>query len=98
MTALTALPVRTCRLLGSAAIMFAWVAAGRLTAYFEADLNSWDIAAGALLVTEAGGKMSHIDGSPYTLRTRCVIGSNGKTHDALCDALQGAGVLGLDPE
>ena len=74
------------------------VAAGRLTAYFEADLNSWDIAAGALLVTEAGGKMSHIDGSPYTLRTRCVIGSNGKTHDALCDALQGAGVLGLDPE
>ena len=37
-------------MLGSAAIMLAWVAAGRLTAYFECDLNAWDTAAGALLV------------------------------------------------
>jgi hypothetical protein len=45
-TALTALPVRSIRMLGSAAIMLAWVAAGRLTAYYEADLHSWDTAAG----------------------------------------------------
>ena len=40
---------RTLRMLGSAAIMLAWVACGRLSAYFEADLNSWDSAAGVLL-------------------------------------------------
>ena len=50
--ALANLPVRTIRMLGSAAIMLAWVACGRVTAYFEADLNSWDTAAGALLVSE----------------------------------------------
>ena len=55
MRALTAIPVRSIRMLGSAAIMLAWVAAGRLTAYYECDLNSWDTAAGALLVAEAGG-------------------------------------------
>ena len=38
-------------MLGSAAIMLAWVACGRLTAYFEADLNSWDTAGGVLLVS-----------------------------------------------
>ena len=53
--ALTDYPVRSVRMLGSAAIMLAWVAAGRLTAYFECDLNAWDTAAGALLVREAGG-------------------------------------------
>mmetsp|Transcript_46111 Transcript_46111/g.117778 ORF Transcript_46111/g.117778 Transcript_46111/m.117778 type:complete len:295 (+) Transcript_46111:221-1105(+) len=96
--AMVRLPVRTFRMLGSAAIMFAWVACGRLTAYFEADLNAWDIAAGALLVKEAGGRMSNISGEDYTLSTRCVIGSNGLTHDELCGALQKANVLGLDEE
>lgn len=60
MTALTALPVRSVRMLGSAAIMLAWVAAGRLTAYYECDLNSWDTAAGALLVREAGGRITDL--------------------------------------
>ena len=50
LAALANLPVRTIRMLGSAAIMLAWVACGRVTAYFEADLNSWDTAGGALLV------------------------------------------------
>ena len=44
--------VRTVRMIGSAALMLAWVAAGRASAYFEPDLNSWDTAAGALLVDE----------------------------------------------
>lgn len=74
------------------------VACGRLTAYFEADLNAWDIAAGAVLVKEAGGRMSNINGEDYTLSTRCVIGSNALTHDELCSALQKANVLGLDDE
>eukprot|EP00193_Tetraselmis_chui_P010390 CAMPEP_0177770176 /NCGR_PEP_ID=MMETSP0491_2-20121128/10768_1 /TAXON_ID=63592 /ORGANISM="Tetraselmis chuii, Strain PLY429" /LENGTH=298 /DNA_ID=CAMNT_0019287339 /DNA_START=358 /DNA_END=1254 /DNA_ORIENTATION=+ len=96
MKAMVELPVRTFRMLGSAAIMFAWVACGRLTAYFEADLNAWDIAAGALLVQEAGGRMGNINGEEYSLSTRCVIGSNGLTHNELCAALQEANVLGLD--
>ena len=48
---------RTVRILGSAALMLAWVACGRGSAYFEADLNAWDAAAGALLIREAGGRV-----------------------------------------
>jgi len=51
--------------------MLAWVAAGRLTAYFECDLNAWDTAAGALLVREAGGQMTDlVTGEEYNLQTR----------------------------
>ena len=58
-------------MLGSAAIMLAWVAAGRLTADFECDLNAWDTAAGALLVREAGGQMTDlVTGEEYNLQTR----------------------------
>eukprot|EP00903_Cladosiphon_okamuranus_P016584 g15298.t1 len=73
--------VRTTRMLGSAAIMLAWVACGRLTCYWEPDLNSWDVAAGALLIQEAGGEMSDILGDPYSLSTRAIIGSNRLVHE-----------------
>jgi len=85
--------VRTIRMLGSAAIMLAWVANGRLTCYWEYDLSSWDIAAGALLVTEAGGKFTDLNGDPYSLRTRKMIASNGLVHDDILSTLQGAGVV-----
>ncbi len=94
--ALARLPFRTLRMLGSAAVMFAWVADGRITAYAEVDLNAWDIAAGALLIQEAGGKITDLDGTPYTLRTRAVLASNGATHDSLLTALQDAKVEGLE--
>jgi myo-inositol-1(or 4)-monophosphatase len=80
--------VRTIRMLGSAALMLAWVANGRLTCYWEYDLSSWDIAAGALLITEAGGKFTDLDGNDYTLRTRKICGSNGLIHDQLLDVLR----------
>ncbi|KAK3268650.1 hypothetical protein CYMTET_22858 [Cymbomonas tetramitiformis] len=96
MTALATLPVRSMRMLGSAAVMFAWVACGRLTAYFEADLSCWDIAGGALLVKEAGGLITDLDGSQYTLRTRAVLASNNCTHNELIGALQEANCTGLD--
>lgn len=57
--------VRTMRMLGSAAIMLSWVAIGRLTAYFEADLNVWDLAAGCLIIEEAGGRVTDTWGKPY---------------------------------
>ena len=47
--------VRDIRCMGSAALNLAWVAAGRLDAYYESEVEPWDVAAGALLVSEAGG-------------------------------------------
>ena len=86
--------VRTIRMLGSAAIMLAWVANGRLTCYWEYDLSSWDIAAGALLVTEAGGKFTDLEGKDYTLRTRKICASNGLVHDNVLRVLkEEAGVV-----
>ena len=96
MKALTDLPVRSVRMLGSAAIMLAWVAAGRLTAYFECDLNAWDTAAGALLVREAGGRMTDlVTGDEYGLKTRAIVASNGATHDELRKCLVDGGVRPL---
>jgi myo-inositol-1(or 4)-monophosphatase len=55
------------RRFGSAAIDLSWVACGRADAYFESKLNPWDVAAGILLVEEAGGKMSDYAGRPLRL-------------------------------
>ncbi|CAM9722522.1 unnamed protein product [Chrysoparadoxa australica] len=90
--------VRTMRLLGSAAIMLAWVACGRLTAYFEADLNAWDIAAGALIIMEAGGHVTEGSGAPYSLATRSVVGSNSLIHSELQEVLQAADAVAVDTE
>jgi len=86
--------VRTLRFLGSAALMLAWVANGRLTAYWEHDLSSWDIAAGALLIREAGGSFTDLEGRDFDLRSRKICASNGKpgVHDALLQTLREAGI------
>jgi myo-inositol-1(or 4)-monophosphatase len=85
--------VRTIRMLGSAALMLAWVANGRLTCYWEYDLSSWDISAGALIVQEAGGKFTDLNGTDFTLRTRKMCASNGKIHDELLQVLNESGIL-----
>ena len=85
--------VRTIRMLGSAAIMLAWIANGRLTAYWEYDLSSWDIAAGALIINEAGGNFTNLAGEPFGLTTRKIVASNGKIHEELLDVLNEAGVV-----
>jgi myo-inositol-1(or 4)-monophosphatase len=87
---------RTVRMLGSAAIMLAWVACGRLSAYFEADLNAWDTAAGVLLVREAGGVVTDLRGEPFRISTRPLLASNAAAHAALRDTLADANVTGLD--
>lgn len=84
--------VRTIRMLGSAALMLAWVANGRLTCYWEYDLSSWDIAAGALLVEEAGGRFSSLKNENFTLSERRICASNGKVHDIIIETLNEAGV------
>jgi myo-inositol-1(or 4)-monophosphatase len=68
---------------GSAALDLAYVAAGRLEAFWEFNLNPWDTAAGVLLVTEAGGRVSDFAGGPFQLDSLEVLASNGLLHDEL---------------
>ncbi len=62
---------------GSAALDMAYVACGRLDAFWEFQLNPWDTSAGFLLVQEAGGTVTHFDGGKFTLDSREVLASNG---------------------
>mmetsp|Transcript_4074 Transcript_4074/g.7146 ORF Transcript_4074/g.7146 Transcript_4074/m.7146 type:complete len:346 (+) Transcript_4074:93-1130(+) len=98
--AMTALmpSIRTFRLLGSAAIMMAWVAAGRVDCYFEPDLHSWDIAAGAVLLEESGGVLGDLRGSKFDIQTRALIASGSSDiHNKIYTILKDANVTGLDP-
>jgi myo-inositol-1(or 4)-monophosphatase len=65
---------------GSAALDLAYVAAGRVDAFWEFNLNPWDTAAGILLVTEAGGAVTDFSGNPYRLESREILASNGRIH------------------
>lgn len=98
MTLLAPPKSRTIRILGSAAINFAWLACGRLDAWFEADLNSWDSAAGVLLVEEAGGRVTDCLGNEFALTTRPICASNGRIHEELLKVLAAAECTGLDAE
>jgi myo-inositol-1(or 4)-monophosphatase len=68
---------------GSAALDLAYTACGRLDGYWEFKLNSWDTAAGVLLVKEAGGMVTYIDGGQFHLASAEVLATNGKIHPAL---------------
>ena len=65
---------------GSAGLDLAYVACGRLEAFWEFKLNPWDTSAGYLLVEEAGGMVTHFDGGKFTLDSREVFASNGLVH------------------
>ncbi len=67
---------------GSAALNMAYVAAGRLDVYWTLRLSPWDWVGGALMVEEAGGKVSDFDGSPWSVDTVSVLVSNGSLHAA----------------
>jgi myo-inositol-1(or 4)-monophosphatase len=73
---------------GSAALDLCDVACGRFDGFWEFNLNPWDTAAGALIVEEAGGKVSRFDGSPFELNSRETLASNGLVHDALVQEFQ----------
>jgi myo-inositol-1(or 4)-monophosphatase len=78
---------RAVRRLGSAAIDLCWVAAGRMDGFWEADLKPWDVAGGALVVAEAGGRVTGSDGSPFTSRGGHVLASNGHLHAAMLEVI-----------
>lgn len=74
---------RAVRRLGSAAIDLCWVAAGRMDGFWEERLQPWDTRAGALLVQEAGGQVSGLDGGPWDPAGGHLIASNGHLHQAM---------------
>lgn len=81
------LPIRR---LGSAALDLAYTAAGRFDAFWEVHLNAWDMAAGALLVEEAGGRVTHYHQRPFILGHDSIIATNGLIHAELAEALADA--------
>jgi myo-inositol-1(or 4)-monophosphatase len=76
---------------GSAALDLCYVAAGRFDGFWEESLNAWDTAAGALMVTEAGGLMSDFQGNPFSIYGRRCLASNGLIHDQMIDVLERVG-------
>ena len=69
--------------MGSAALDLAYVAAGKLDAYWEKNLNLWDMAAGVLLVKEAGGKVTEPTGKSWSLKSKDILVSNSILHDEI---------------
>ena len=76
------------RLQGAAAVELCYVAAGRFEARIEAYLGPWDIAAGALILMNAGGMLSDFEGNPDCLSGHQVLASNGKLHADILKILQ----------
>jgi myo-inositol-1(or 4)-monophosphatase len=74
---------RGVRRLGSAAMDLCYVAAGRFDGFWEVSLNPWDMAAGALLIQEAGGRITDMRGNPLNIYQKTVLASNGIIHDAM---------------
>ena len=72
---------------GSAALDLAYVACGRFDGFWEEGLRPWDVAAGVVLVEEAGGRVSRYDGSPFHVYTPPIVASNGLVHEAMMRVL-----------
>jgi myo-inositol-1(or 4)-monophosphatase len=75
---------------GSAAIDLAWVASGRFDGFYEHGLHAWDIAAGVLLVREAGGYATDVDNGHAMFETGSIVAGNQAVHKALLDLLAGS--------
>jgi myo-inositol-1(or 4)-monophosphatase len=80
---------RAVRRLGSAAIDLCYVAAGRMDGFWETSLKPWDIAAGALIVAEARGTVTNLDGSAFQSRGGEVLATNGPIHQPMLDVIRG---------
>lgn len=78
------------RRFGAAALDLAWVAAGRFDGFWERDLNAWDIAAGMLMIAEAGGVVTDADGDDDPLTTGSICAANSDLHPRLLERLRAA--------
>jgi myo-inositol-1(or 4)-monophosphatase len=72
---------------GSAALDIAFVAGGRFEGFWEWDLKPWDMAAGAVIVEAAGGRVSAIDGTRFDVEVGSILATNGSTHDEMVGLL-----------
>lgn len=72
---------RAVRRLGSAALDLCSIASGRMDGFWEQDLKPWDVAAGAIIVEEAGGKITDYAGGPFSARRPQLLATNGRIHD-----------------
>lgn len=79
---------RGLRRFGSAALDLCYVAAGRFDGFWEVSLNPWDMAAGVLLVNEAGGQTTNFAGDPLNIYQKNVLASNGLIHNAMLEILK----------
>jgi myo-inositol-1(or 4)-monophosphatase len=83
------LRTQSLRRTGSTALNLAYVAAGRLDGYWAFDNHVWDVAAAAVILTEAGGQITNVDGSPFNPYTGDALASNGALHPALVEVFRG---------
>ncbi|MBC7348895.1 MAG: inositol monophosphatase [Candidatus Aminicenantes bacterium] len=75
------------RRLGSAALDLCYVACGRFDGYWELKLKPWDLAAGALMVSQAGGRVSDLQGRDFTISSPHLVASNGRIHQAMLEII-----------
>lgn len=87
---------RAVRRLGSAALDFAYVAAGIFDGFWEVKLNPWDIAAGLLLVKEAGGKVTNFKGEESDIFNPQILASNGHIHEKMIELLEFAAQIQIN--
>ena len=76
------------RRMGSAALDLAYVAAGKLDAYWERNLNLWDVSAGVILVKEAGGKITQPIGNDWSIESKDILASNLNIHEIIIEKLE----------
>jgi myo-inositol-1(or 4)-monophosphatase len=81
-------PINGVRRAGSACMDLCNVAAGRVDGYWELKLGPWDYAGGVLLVTEAGGKVSNVEGGEYDLAQENILVSNGLLHEQMLEVIR----------
>jgi len=76
---------------GSAALNLCYLACGRFDGFWEHHLSPWDMAAGVLIASEAGGRVTRFDGTPFSLSGREILATNGPLHGEMMAVLAGAG-------
>jgi myo-inositol-1(or 4)-monophosphatase len=76
-----------CRRLGAASLDLCLVASGAFDGYWERHLKAWDVAAGTLIVEEAGGRVTDTRGQPFVVTAGDVVASNGAIHDMIVSEL-----------
>lgn len=79
---------RNVRLIGAASLDLCWIALGRITGFWHEGLNPWDVAAGMLILTEAGGSVTDKDRNPYRLYHDSLVASNTLIHDEFLNAIK----------